>query len=100
MKPAAMACHFATGSHLAVSDRERALTVSLHTTSISSVHSQPMDLITTDALRNGMSGQALLAALSLCEEVRRMHEDLEQFYRTQLTAALLAERLNALSATG
>lgn len=29
-----------------------------------------------------------------------MHEDLEQFYRTQLTAALLAERLNALSATG
>ncbi len=29
-----------------------------------------------------------------------MHEDLEQFYRTQLTAALLAERLHTLGATG
>lgn len=95
-----MACHFATGSYPAVSDRDRPLTVSLHTPSMSSVHPQPMNLITTDTLRSGMSGQALLAALSSSDEVRRMHEDLEQFYRTQLTAALLAERLHTLGATG
>ncbi|TPG06571.1 hypothetical protein EAH84_14705 [Sphingomonas oligophenolica] len=38
-------------------------------------------------------GQAQLAALATCEEVRRMHEQLEQFYRTPLCVRLTADRL-------
>lgn len=34
-----------------------------------------------------------LASISTCWEMRAMHEDLEQFYRTQLASVLVAERL-------
>lgn len=37
--------------------------------------------------------EAKLASISLCEEVRAMHQELEQFYRTQLASVLAAERL-------
>lgn len=37
--------------------------------------------------------EAKLASISLCEEVRAMHQELEQFYRTQLATVLVAERL-------
>ncbi len=43
-----------------------------------------------------IGGHAQLAALATCESVRRMHEELEQFYRTQLIVALAQEHLGAM----
>lgn len=44
-------------------------------------------------LEDGRRRQRLLADLAETEEVRRVHETLEQLYQTQLVAMELAERL-------
>ena len=40
--------------------------------------------------------EVCLAEIASCDAVRRMHQELELFYRTQLIAALAAERLGQI----
>lgn len=47
------------------------------------------------ALEDGRRRQRLLAGLAETDEVRRVHEALEQLYLTQLVAMELADRLAA-----
>jgi hypothetical protein len=49
------------------------------------------------AAEDGCRRQGLLAALAETDEVRQVHEALEQLYRTQLVAMEAAERLDRLT---
>ena len=58
------------------------------------LHSQ--DRCSIEAL---IAMEAKLASIASCGEVRRMHEDLEQFYRTRLAVILASTRLAELRKT-
>ena len=55
-----------------------------------------LSFVVPSHLEERITAQARLRAIATSDEVRRMHEELERFYRTQLVAALTVDRLSTL----